>query len=56
MLADGVVAPAEQERFLDLVMRLPELTAEEVGGLTLTVDPARLGWPVARGIFEQERK
>lgn len=55
-LADGVVAPAEQDRFLDLVMRLPELTAEEVGGLTLTVDPAKLGRPVARGIFDQERK
>jgi 2-methylcitrate dehydratase len=51
-LADGVVAPAEQDRFLDLVMRLPTLTTEDLGGLNFTVDTARLGPAGARGIFD----
>jgi 2-methylcitrate dehydratase len=51
-LADGVVAPAEQDRFLDLVMRLPELTAAELAGLTFTVDAAKLGKDPTRGIFD----
>ena len=54
-LADGIVVPAEQNRFLDLVMRLPKLTAEELVGLTFTVDPALLGVVPSRGIFDQER-
>jgi 2-methylcitrate dehydratase len=54
-LADGVVTSAEQDRFLDLVMRLPELTAEELVGLNFAVDAARLGTVAARGIFDQER-
>jgi 2-methylcitrate dehydratase len=54
-LADGVVTRAEQDRFLDLVMRLPKLTAEELSGLTFTVDPARLGRTAARGIFDQKQ-
>ena len=53
-LADGIVTRSEQDRFLDLVAKLPKLTAEEVGGLTFTVDPARLGKSPARGIFDQE--
>jgi 2-methylcitrate dehydratase len=53
-LADGIVGPAEQDRFLDLVMRLPNLTAEELVGLTFTVDPTRLGQGTSRGIFERE--
>ena len=32
-LTDGLVAPGEQERFLDLVQRLPSLSAEQVGAL-----------------------
>ena len=52
-LADGIVTRAEQDRFLDLVMRLPKLTAEELIGLTFTVDPARLGQVASRGIFDQ---
>ena len=36
-LAEGVVEPAEQDRFLDAVGRLLALTAEELGGLTLAV-------------------
>ena len=53
-LADGVVASAEQDRFLDLVMRLPKLTAEELAGLTFTVDPARLGQVGLARNFRQE--
>jgi 2-methylcitrate dehydratase len=53
-LADGVVAPAEQDRFLDLVMRLPTLTTEDLGGLNFTVDTARLGPLGARGIFDYD--
>ena len=51
-LAGGIVSPAEQDRFLDLVMRLPKLTAEELTGLTFTVDAARLGPAASRGIFD----
>jgi 2-methylcitrate dehydratase len=36
ILANGVIEDAEVERFLALVQRLPELTAEEIGGLTVT--------------------
>jgi 2-methylcitrate dehydratase len=54
-LADGIVARAEQDRFLELVMRLPNLTAEEVMGLTLTVEAAHRGQAVSRGIFDLER-
>jgi 2-methylcitrate dehydratase len=32
-LTDGLAAPGEQERFLDLVQRLPSLSAEELGAL-----------------------
>ena len=39
-LADGVIAPEEQERFLATVTRLPDLTPEEVAGLALpSLDP-----------------
>ncbi len=36
-LADGVVAPAEQDRFLDAAQRTPELKAGELNQLTFTV-------------------
>jgi 2-methylcitrate dehydratase len=35
-LADGVLDPAEVDRFLDVAERLPSLTAAELGGLTIT--------------------
>jgi 2-methylcitrate dehydratase len=54
-LADATVTHAEQDRFLDLVARLPKLTAEELVGLTFTVDPACLGQVGSRGVFDQER-
>ncbi|MFI6578468.1 MmgE/PrpD family protein [Nocardiopsis sp. NPDC050513] len=52
-LAEGVVAAEEQDRFLELVDRLPELTAEEVGRLTFTEDQATAprGLSVSKGIF-----
>ncbi|MEV0675362.1 MmgE/PrpD family protein [Actinosynnema sp. NPDC050436] len=43
-LTDGIVAPADQDRFLDLVTRLPELTADEVAALAL---PALVETPPA---------
>jgi 2-methylcitrate dehydratase len=54
-LANCIVTRAEQDRFLDLVMRLPKLTAEELFGLTLTVDPTNLGPVASCGIFDQEK-
>ncbi|BCN42697.1 2-methylcitrate dehydratase PrpD [Prescottella equi] len=36
-LAEGVVAPAEQDRFLDAAQRTPELKAGELNQLTFTV-------------------
>lgn len=36
ILADGVLEDAEADRFLALVERLPNLTAAELGGLTVT--------------------
>lgn len=51
-LADGIVGPVEQDRFLALVARLPELKAEELCGLTFTVDAARLGAHKSSGIFD----
>ncbi len=36
-LADGVIAPAEQDRFLDAAERAPELVAGELDQLTFTV-------------------
>ncbi|BDB62131.1 MULTISPECIES: 2-methylcitrate dehydratase PrpD [Rhodococcus] len=36
-LAEGVVAPAEQDRFLDAAQRTPELKAGELNELTFTV-------------------
>jgi 2-methylcitrate dehydratase len=51
-LAEGVIATAEQDRFLALVERLPTLEPAELAGLTFTVEPARLGAPAATGIFD----
>ncbi len=52
-LAAGVIDLEEQDRFLDLVGRLPTLSPDEVRGLTFTVGAARLGSPSARGIFDR---
>lgn len=51
-LADGVLTPAEIERFLDVAQRLPELTADELVGLTVTAPPELLASvTVGEGIF-----
>ncbi|HVX32975.1 MAG TPA: MmgE/PrpD family protein [Solirubrobacterales bacterium] len=50
-LAEDIVAPEEQERFLDLARRLPSLPGAELAGLTVEVDPGRLGDPVPEGLF-----
>ena len=42
-LAGGILDAVEIERFLELVQRLPELTANELGGLTVTAKPGLLG-------------
>lgn len=42
-LAADVLEPTEIERFLALVQRLPTLTAEELGGLTVTAKASLLG-------------
>ena len=51
-LADGVVAPAEQNRFLALVARLPELKAGELAGLIFTADARQLAASRSKGIFD----
>jgi 2-methylcitrate dehydratase len=49
MLADGVIAPDEVERFLGLAERLPELTPDEVRSLNVV---AASTLPVApKGLF-----
>jgi len=49
-LADGVLEQTEIERFLELVQRLPELTADELCGLTVTAPAGTL--PVGpKGLF-----
>jgi len=47
-LADGVLEPAEIERFLGLVQRLPELSADELAGLTVTAPGLPAG---PKGLF-----
>ena len=51
-LSDGIMPPAEQSRFVATVERLVELSPEELGGLTFTVDAAKLGPTPATGIFD----
>ncbi|MFD0559096.1 2-methylcitrate dehydratase [Stackebrandtia endophytica] len=48
-LADRVVAPAEQDRFLGLTARLPDLGADDLFGLT--VDTGASTRPTTKGIF-----
>jgi len=49
MLAQGILPADEIERFLDVAQRLPELTAAELGGLTIT--PSTALPTSAKGIF-----
>jgi 2-methylcitrate dehydratase len=52
-LVEGIVSPAEQNRFLTLVQQLPNLTGSELAGLTVTADLIDLQYaqPDGRGIF-----
>lgn len=51
-LAAEVLEEREVERFLALAERLPELTAVELGGLTITARPGLLaGPPAPKGLF-----
>lgn len=52
LLAEPVLEPAEIERFLDLVQRLPELTADEVAQLSIVAKPGVLAHaPAPKGLF-----
>jgi 2-methylcitrate dehydratase len=50
-LADGVIEPAEQDRFLAVAQGLQSLSPTQLGELTFAVDPQRLGAPPPGGIF-----
>jgi len=50
-LADGVIAPEVQDRFLDAVTRLPRLDSGELAGLALPGIVAATQQPETRGIF-----
>jgi 2-methylcitrate dehydratase len=52
LLAGGAIAPAEQDRFIETVERLPKLKADDLSALTFTVDPSLLGTAKATGIFD----
>ena len=54
-LSDGIIPPAEQDRFIATVERLVELSPEELDGLTFTVDAAKLGPKPATGVFDWKR-
>ena len=52
LLAEPVLEPAEIERFLELVQRLPELTADEVAELSIVAKAGVLtGAPAPKGLF-----
>ena len=51
-LAEGIVSVVEQERFLALIQRLPELTSEQVRQLSFAVKPKYLGRAARQGLFE----
>ena len=50
-LTEGILDNAEAERFLALVQRLPELRAEELAGLTVSLPQGKLARNEHRGIF-----
>jgi 2-methylcitrate dehydratase len=52
-LVDGIVSNGERDRFLDTVQRLPNLSADELGGLHVTLDGMKLDYATRddRGIF-----
>ncbi|MHB2266070.1 MmgE/PrpD family protein [Aliihoeflea sp. PC F10.4] len=54
-LSEGIVAAAEQDRFIATVERLLDLKPEELTGLNFTVDADRLGPVAGTGIFDWKR-
>lgn len=51
-LADGVATPQELSRFLATATRLPDLTADDVLGLTVAAEPGLLGRvPTPKGLL-----
>ncbi|WP_293695275.1 MmgE/PrpD family protein [uncultured Agrococcus sp.] len=50
-LAEGVLEPAEIDRFLEVVQRLPELDASELAELTITAAPGSLAKSQNNGLF-----
>jgi 2-methylcitrate dehydratase len=50
-LADGIIAPGVQDRFLDTVTRLADLDADEIAGLALPGVAESGEQPETRGIF-----
>lgn len=55
-LAEGIIQPAEQKRFIGLVERLPELSAQDIANLNFVVDPEKLNDNKAHGIFDWSAK
>jgi 2-methylcitrate dehydratase len=55
-LAEGVIHPDEQKRFLALVERLPDLSAQDLVALSFMADPEMIGDNKARGIFDWSSK
>jgi 2-methylcitrate dehydratase len=54
-LSEGVIAKAEQDRFLAAVERLTTLKAGELTELTFVVDAKQLGNAASHGIFDWPR-
>jgi 2-methylcitrate dehydratase len=52
LLAGRVIAPAEQDRFIETVEHLPRLKPDDLAGLTFAVDPSLLVSTGATGIFD----
>ncbi|MGE6786635.1 MmgE/PrpD family protein [Ensifer adhaerens] len=55
-LCDGIVAKAEQDRFIETVERLVDLAPEDLAGLNFTVAPEKLGAIASHGIFDWNKK
>ena len=52
-LADGVIGPVEQDRFLDCAQALLDLEGRDLGGLTVRADSDLLSVSVPTGIFDR---
>lgn len=52
ILSEGIIAAAEQDRFITAVERLASLKASELADLTFTVDAELVGSHAAHGIFD----